>query len=88
MSEARGDVLVVNGGSSSIKLAVVDPASGARRLSAVAQGIGSSDVSVTITRDGSDDTSRPSATEAREVLEHVLDRVRAEDVDAVPDRPR
>ncbi len=45
-------MLVVNAGSSSVKLAVLDPASGRRALTGLAERVGTPDASVRIDRDG------------------------------------
>jgi len=54
-----GHVLVVNAGSSSVKLAVLDPASGRRALTGLAERVGTPDASVRIDRDGERSTSAP-----------------------------
>ncbi len=54
-----GRVLVVNAGSSSVKLAVLDPASGRRALTGLAERVGTPDASVRIDRDGERSTSTP-----------------------------
>jgi acetate kinase len=54
-----GHVLVVNAGSSSVKLAVLDPESGRRALTGLAERVGTPDASVRIDRDGERSTSTP-----------------------------
>lgn len=54
-----GQILVVNAGSSSVKLAVLDPESGRRALTGLAERVGTSDASVRIDRDGERATSTP-----------------------------
>ncbi len=52
-------ILVVNAGSSSVKLAVLDPGSGRRALTGLAERVGTPDASVRIDRDGERSTSTP-----------------------------
>lgn len=59
MADQAGHVLVVNAGSSSVKLAVLDPASGRRALTGLAERVGTPDASVRIDRDGGRSTSTP-----------------------------
>lgn len=54
-----GQVLVVNAGSSSVKLAVLDPASGRRALTGLAERVGSPEASVRLDRGGERSTSAP-----------------------------
>lgn len=54
-----GHVLVVNAGSSSVKLAVLDPSSGRRALTGLAERVGTAEASVRIDRDGERSTSTP-----------------------------
>jgi len=49
-----GPVLVLNSGSSSVKFAVLDPASGERALSGLAEKIGTPEAGLQIRRDGED----------------------------------
>jgi acetate kinase len=49
---ATAPVLVLNCGSSSVKCALVDPATGDRRLTAVAERVGTPEVGLAVTRDG------------------------------------
>ncbi len=72
MTAARGQVLVVNSGSSSVKLAVVDPMTGSRSLTAHAERVGS-DGTVVHVRRGDDEESRPPADGSyRGIVSHVL----------------
>lgn len=57
-----GHVLVVNAGSSSVKLAVVDPETGHRPVTALAERLGSPDASLHVHRD-EDPGRRPAAPE-------------------------
>jgi acetate kinase len=52
-----GFVLVLNCGSSSVKLALVDPVTGERRLTGLAERVGSSDAVVRLRRDDGDEES-------------------------------
>ena len=54
-----GHVLVVNAGSSSVKLAVLDPESGRRALTGLAERVGTREATVRIDRDGEQTTSTP-----------------------------
>ncbi|GAA4963902.1 acetate/propionate family kinase [Kineococcus glutinatus] len=77
----EGAVLVLNCGSSSVKLALVDPVSGRRRLSCLAERVGTPDALVRTTRHdgggagaGTAET-RPEDTSPRGVLAAVLAEV-------------
>ena len=52
-------MLVVNAGSSSVKLAVLDPGSGRRALTGLAERVGTPDATVRLDRDGEQTTSTP-----------------------------
>ncbi|MEZ0491398.1 acetate/propionate family kinase [Kineococcus sp. TBRC 1896] len=76
----NGSVVVVNCGSSSVKLALVDPETGERALSCLGERIGSPDavVHMTTTTPGGGSTTRtinPAATTHRGALAHVLQRL-------------
>ena len=61
-------MLVLNCGSSSVKLALVDPATGERRLTGLAERVGSRDAVVHVRRgDREDDVARPATRSARGV---------------------
>ena len=49
-------VLVVNAGSSSVKLAVLDPATGERRVTALAERLGGPDAALHLRRGSDEDT--------------------------------
>lgn len=73
LSDAGGDhVLVVNAGSSSVKLAVLDPASGRRALTGLAERVGTPDASVRIDRDGERSTSTPDDASHAGVIAALL----------------
>jgi acetate kinase len=72
-------VLVLNCGSSSVKFALVDPYSGQRSLTALAERIGSADAVVQVTRDGRKQTSTPADGSHAGVLAHLLDGLSAEE---------
>jgi len=67
-----GHVLVVNAGSSSVKLAVLDPASGRRALTGLAERVGTPDASVRIDRDGERSTSTPDDASHAGVIAALL----------------
>ena len=65
-------VLVINSGSSSVKLAVVDPASGHRSLTALAEEVGSDAAVVSVRRGDADETGPPTERTHRGIVAHVL----------------
>ena len=67
-----GFVLVLNCGSSSVKLALVDPVTGERRLTGLAERVGSSDAVVRLWRDGDEEISTPDDSSSRGALAHLL----------------
>jgi acetate kinase len=80
VSSSQGSVVVVNCGSSSVKLALVDPVTGERALSCLGERIGSPDAVVHMTTTGADGrpstrTITPAATTHRGALAHVLQRL-------------
>ncbi len=72
-------VLVVNSGSSSVKLAVVDPTSGRRAVTAEAERAGDDDTVVHVRRDGRDEAAEPSDGSHRGIVSHVLDSLSDEE---------
>lgn len=76
-------VLVLNCGSSSVKLALVDPASGERRVTALAERLGSSEAVVRLRRGGEERTSAPDDTSARGAVTHLLESLREEERDGL-----
>ena len=70
-----GSVVVVNCGSSSVKLAVVDPVTGERALSCLGERLGSPDAVVHMTTAAGTRTITPAATTHRGALAHVLQRL-------------
>jgi len=64
---------VVNAGSSSVKLAVLDPVSGRRALTGLAERVGTPDASVRIDRDGARATSAPDDSSHAGVIAALLD---------------
>lgn len=65
-------VLVLNCGSSSVKLALVDPASGERRLTGLAERVGSSEATVHLRRGDVEQTSVPADPSSRGALTHLV----------------
>ena len=72
-------VLVVNSGSSSVKLAVVDPASGHRSLTALAEEVGSDAAVVSVRRGDADETGPPTERTHRGIVAHVLSGLSGEE---------
>lgn len=66
-------MLVVNAGSSSVKLAVLDPSSGRRALTGLAERVGTPDASVRIDRDGERSTSTPDDVSHAGVIAALLE---------------
>lgn len=80
---SRGSVLVLNCGSSSVKLAVVDPVTGERRLTGLAERVGTGDAVVHVRRGDDEETSRPGDTSARGALAHLMGSLTDEERDAL-----
>jgi acetate kinase len=76
-------VLVLNSGSSSVKLAVVDPETGVRGISASAERVGTPEVSRAGPRGGRDDALRVDDTSHAGVLNALLESLGAEVLDPV-----
>ncbi|GAA0298823.1 acetate/propionate family kinase [Kineococcus aurantiacus] len=72
---SSGSVVVVNCGSSSVKLALVDPVTGERALSCLGERIGSPDAVVHMTTAQGTRTITPAASTHRGALAHVLQRL-------------
>ncbi|PRY11157.1 acetate/propionate family kinase [Kineococcus rhizosphaerae] len=72
---SSGSVVVVNCGSSSVKLALVDPVTGQRALSCLGERIGSPDAVVHMTTAEGTRTITPAASTHRGALAHVLQRL-------------
>ncbi len=70
---ATNVVLVLNCGSSSVKLAVVDPESGERPISGLAERVGTPDASVRLDVDGVRTTSQPADGSHRGVVAQALE---------------
>jgi acetate kinase len=82
MSEP-GPVLVLNCGSSSVKLALVDPTSGERRVTGLAERVGSDDAVVRLRRGEDEERSTPDDTSARGALTHLLGELAEEERDGL-----
>ena len=80
---SEGCVLVLNCGSSSVKLALVDPATGERRLTGLAERVGSSDAVVHLRRGDHEETSTPGDPSARGALAHLMGSLTDEERDAL-----
>jgi acetate kinase len=72
-------VLVLNCGSSSVKLALVDPTSGDRRLTALGERVGTPDAAIRLRRGDDEDESTPDDTSHRGVVGHLLGRLTEEE---------
>ena len=68
----RESVLVLNCGSSSVKFALVDPASGERSVSGLGERVGSDEASVRVRRGDDEQSSTPQDTSHRGVVAHLL----------------
>lgn len=67
-------VLVINAGSSSLKFATVDPVTGSRSMSGLAERLGTADAAVTLNRDGAPDVESALADGSHdEAVALVLD---------------
>ena len=65
-------VLVVNSGSSSVKLAVVDPSTGQRSMTALAEEVGSGDAVVHVRRGDHEESATPGDGSHGGIVAHVL----------------
>ena len=74
-------VLVVNCGSSSVKFAVVDPVSGSRALSGLAEHVGGTDVGVRVTANGTTTTLTAADGSYAGILGVALDSLRDAGID-------
>lgn len=79
MAPGPVQVLVVNSGSSSVKLAVVDPVSGARSMTAHAERVGSDDAVVHVRRGDDEDSASPDDATHRGIVAHVLGSLTGEE---------
>jgi acetate kinase len=76
-TEATDQIVVINAGSSSLKFAVVDPTSGARCLSGIAERLGTSGAKLTVARKGApEETSQLSDSTHAHAVSKVLTAVR------------
>lgn len=76
MTPAQAPVLVLNTGSSSVKFAVVEPTSGRRPLSGLAERVGSPEVVVTVTTDAGKEQPTPDDPSLAGVLELAVATLR------------
>ncbi len=76
-------VLALNCGSSSVKFALVDPATGARLVTALAERVGTPDVGVTLSRGDATTTSAPQDPSHRGVVAHLLATLTPEERQAI-----
>jgi len=68
-------VLVLNCGSSSVKFAVIDPATGERLMTGLGERVGAADAALHIKQDGRAETLTPDGGSHADVLRVVLDQV-------------
>jgi acetate kinase len=74
--DPQGPVLVLNSGSSSVKFAVLDPESGQRALSGLAEEVGTPEAALRIRRDGNAATNeRLPGGDHRAVISRILDHL-------------
>ncbi len=84
MSEApAGRVLALNCGSSSVKLALLDPRTGERSLTALAERVGSAGATVTVRRGEFASISSPDDSSHRGVVEHLVEDLRDAERDSL-----
>jgi acetate kinase len=76
-------VLVLNCGSSSVKLALVDPDSGERRVTGLAERVGSSDAVVSLRRGEDEERGTPDDSSAPGVVAHLMAALTAEERDGL-----
>lgn len=70
---SRRAVLVLNAGSSSLKFALVDPATGERALTGIAERLGTDEAKMKVTRDGDSTERQMSGGAHREAVAEILE---------------
>ena len=83
MVAGGGSVLVLNGGSSSVKVALVDPSTGERSLTALAEKVGTSDAVVQWKRGDDESSTTPADTSPSGVIGHLLEELTSEERSSV-----
>lgn len=78
-----GSVLVLNCGSSSVKLALVDPASGERRVTGLAERVGGPDAVVRLRRGAEETRSTPDDPSSRGAVTHLMESLTDEERDGL-----
>jgi acetate kinase len=76
-------VLALNCGSSSVKLALIDPVTGERSLTALAERVGSESATVSVRRGGLASISSPDDSSHRGVVEHLVEDLRDSERDSL-----
>src|SRR3954447_14013702 len=76
-------VLVINCGSSSVKLALLDPRTGERTLTALAERVGADDLSIQLTRKTREAIGPPADRSHHGVLTYLLAGLSEEERDAI-----
>jgi acetate kinase len=79
VAAGSASILVLNAGSSSVRLALVDPSSGERALTALAENVGSSDAAVRWRRGADESSSQPSDSAPSGVIGHLLGELTTEE---------
>lgn len=78
MAATVAPVLVLNSGSSSVKLAILDPVTGERTATALAERIGTDDTTVRIRRGSEEQTSAPPDGSHRGAIQEILGALEGE----------
>jgi acetate kinase len=76
-------VLVLNSGSSSVKLAILDPVTGNRKVTALAERVGGENTVVRLRRQADEQTDSPADGSHRGTVRHLLAALTEEEVSAV-----
>jgi acetate kinase len=77
MSSSQGSVLVLNCGSSSVKFALLDPATGDRSITGLGERIGTDDAILHVHRGDDTQTGSPGDGSHHDVIAHLLDSLDA-----------
>jgi len=83
VSTDRPFILVLNAGSSSLKLALIDPQSGRRTVTGLGERVGSADASAHLSRDGRKSTVDAGDGSHREVVQALLGALTGAEREAV-----
>jgi acetate kinase len=83
MAAAVALVLVLNSGSSSVKLALLDPVTGNRTVTALAERVGGEDTVVRLRRHADEQADAPADGSHRGVIRHLLAALTEDELSAV-----